>query len=649
MFLVFSDYRTSQIEEGRKIYQGGEVVHFIKKNDVLAVLSIRDNSIATVGTRELSLALKEFNLLQTLDLSDNLIGDEGAEAMASFLKENNSMTTLDISRNSISQVGAKALSNALKKNTKLIILDLAINQVDGEEMATALRFNVTLKTLNLAGNAIGIDGALAIVKTLKTENRSLTTLDLSGHAFLRIDNGDIIKEMVQALKDNHSLDTLKIECNGVDTEQASFLALALKERTNCLTTLALGMNDIEVEGIGAIAESLKINETLTSLDLTGNEIGYLGANLLADALIENKFLKTLNLFYNRLGCRGTEELARALKENKSLMYLDLGHNGIGVLGAKALGDALCHNKSLIELQLHSNQLGDEGAKSIARALKENNTLSTLSLCRNDIFLSARQIGGALKENTALTRLGLAGNKFGPYEVFCIVEGVARNGTLKSLNLATNDIASDIRRIIDCLKENFSLVEFDFSPSVPLKNDHLGRMQNLFQKKENPKIEVENLIQRNQINIVRWYYQKEITMPILYHLLKCHSCLLQQRKRKISLLYHLLVEYKDIVQRNYTTKLLLPNIGIENDVNVMLMKTTEKLKLKYISAIINSFLDWHRTIQKRSSFAKAFSVDAIYVEEVLLQKIASLITTDFLFLRICPFIPKDTCVLNALYD
>ena len=79
------------------------------------------------------------------------------------------MTTLNLRGNSIGDEGAIAIAEALKVNAVLTNLDLSLNKIgdDAKAIAEALKVNAVLTTLNLGWNSIGVKGAKAIAKALK--------------------------------------------------------------------------------------------------------------------------------------------------------------------------------------------------------------------------------------------------------------------------------------------------------------------------------------------------------------------------------------------------------------------------------------------------------------------------------------------------
>ncbi|KAI8599884.1 hypothetical protein EDD21DRAFT_432081 [Dissophora ornata] len=273
---------------------------------------------------------------------------------ANSLKTNTTLTTLDLRGNSIGNEGALALSEALKTNTTLTTLNLWMNSI-GKEGALALsetlKTNTTLTTLDLEGNSIGNQGALALSKALKT-NTTLTTLNLAGNSIGK--EGAL--ELLEALKTNTTLTTLNVRDNSIGKEGALALLETLETNTT-LANLDLQSNLIENEGALALSEALKTNTTLTTLNLLNNLIGKEGALALSDAVKTNITLTTLDLEGNSIGNEGALALSKALKTNTALTTLKLYRNSIGKEGALALSEALKTNTtSSLDLQLDWKRL-----------------------------------------------------------------------------------------------------------------------------------------------------------------------------------------------------------------------------------------------------------------------------------------------------
>ncbi|CAF4464799.1 unnamed protein product [Didymodactylos carnosus] len=240
---------------------------------------------------------------------------------------------------------------------------------------------------------------------------SMTTLRIEKNDFDDID----IEILSQSIKDNQTVTTLDLYHNStkqfsqISDNQAIALANALKVNQT-LIHLGLARQQISDKGAQALGDALKLNQTLITLQLSFNQISDKGAERVADVLKVNRTLLTLSLCYNNIADKGAEQLADALKVNRTLITLGLSNNNISDKGAEALGDALKVNQTLITLQLGANPIYDKGAERVADALKANRTLTTLDLNNNQISdKGGEHLADALKVNRSLITLDLSFN------------------------------------------------------------------------------------------------------------------------------------------------------------------------------------------------------------------------------------------------
>ena len=76
----------------------------------------------------------------------------------------------------------------------------------------------------------------------------------------------------------------------------------------------MNSNTIHDDGAKQIADALKVNHSLETLHLNSNNIGADGAKMIADSLKVNHSLKTLHLSGNKIGDDGKEYLSKIKKE-----------------------------------------------------------------------------------------------------------------------------------------------------------------------------------------------------------------------------------------------------------------------------------------------------------------------------------------------
>lgn len=162
--------------------------------------------------------------------------------------------------------------------------------------------------------------------------------------FLNID-AKIMNKLASALKTNQTLNSLDLRYNAIGPKGAKELAEALKENQT-LISLDLCSNTIYSEGVKELASVLLKNQTLTSLNLSNNKIGHEGTKELAEALKMNRTLTSLNLNGNAINSEGAKVLASLLKENQMLTSLVLSNNAIGSTTKSEIEEILRSNTTL---------------------------------------------------------------------------------------------------------------------------------------------------------------------------------------------------------------------------------------------------------------------------------------------------------------
>jgi Ran GTPase-activating protein (RanGAP) involved in mRNA processing and transport len=251
-------------------------------------------------------------------------------------------------------------------------------------IADALRVNVGLTKISLAGNKLGEEGTKAICEALK-QNKILKELDLSGYV------GYVGSNIGGAAGAKHVADMLGV--NGG------------------LTALDLSSNDLKDEGVSAVCEAIQSNKEtkLTSLNMGKNRIGSVGAKSVAAMVAVTGALTSLNLSSNNL-CSVTETgyikasqvQGSSFNEGDKVVYQgkemivskakdrdgDIKMTNLpDISGLNALADAFRVNGSLTALDLSSNCLKDEGVSAVCKAIQSNKETKLTSLNFSDNGIS----------------------------------------------------------------------------------------------------------------------------------------------------------------------------------------------------------------------------------------------------------------------
>ncbi|KAF3701563.1 Protein phosphatase 1 regulatory subunit 37 Leucine-rich repeat-containing protein 68 [Channa argus] len=229
----------------------------------------------------------DFINLQAAQLEEN-----GASSLLDMILYYESTTHLDISDNS--SMGTSV--GALKTNKALQELHLSSNLLnsyqDALQLGDLLRYNNTLKTLELSNNALADAGLEELCDGLRWQTTGLKVLLLKN-------NHITAKGMVHLAK---TLPVLKV-----------------------LQVLDLGENLLGNEGIQVIREPLMVNCSVLQLSLAQTNITCEGAVALAEFLAENHHIECLDLRKNEVKLGGLMALCLALRINRSLASLDLDH------------------------------------------------------------------------------------------------------------------------------------------------------------------------------------------------------------------------------------------------------------------------------------------------------------------------------------
>lgn len=198
------------------------------------------------------------------------------------------------------------------------------------------------------------------------------------------------------------------------------------------------------QAIRSLFEKLQekgLESTYEEINLSDNKIEDEGAKYLEEGLGGNKSLKTLLLPRASIGAKGVAAVGRLLGKCTSVETAILSGNICDAEGVKGdFCEGLSKNKSLQSLYLGAMRLGSEGAVQIFEGpLMVHPKLQHISLTYNRLDASCVEpINRALAKNKTLRYLDLCGNDLGADGAVKLVEGLKANGNkLQKLGLAQN--------------------------------------------------------------------------------------------------------------------------------------------------------------------------------------------------------------------
>lgn len=134
-----------------------------------------------------------------------------------------------------------------------------------------------------------------------------------------------------------------------------------------------------------IAELIAQNDYIQYLNLSKNFFeSELTGRLLGQALGENQTIEQFFIAYNRLRPKSCANFVKPLISNARLIVLDLSWNGGALQAAKYFTEILRKNSSLEKLYLNNNQFNTECATHLGRGLAKNETLKYLNVGGNPL-------------------------------------------------------------------------------------------------------------------------------------------------------------------------------------------------------------------------------------------------------------------------
>ena len=226
--------------------------------------------------------------VRTLRLADNELSDAGARQLAetAFSMPESALVTVGLSGNRIGEAGAAAIATMLERHTTLVAVELAGNaDVDAASLAAiaaltarnesinrVARNDPALGELDLSGACVTNRHALLLAKALEG-NTALTSLNLDATA---------------------TAATSKAAADGAAASSAGHARNSIGE----LDQAARGKGSTrklksQQDGVVALFNVLKKNETLAHLNLVGPPITASRSKALRDALRENVKLSIL--------------------------------------------------------------------------------------------------------------------------------------------------------------------------------------------------------------------------------------------------------------------------------------------------------------------------------------------------------------------
>ena len=296
-----------------------------------------------------------------------------------------------------------------------------------------------------------------ILNALK--NNSVHSLLIS---YVKIDI--FILQFLDHLQLNNSLCELTLRNTKIGTHVIELCKILNK---NCnINKLDIIENDIDNDGIYALAELLSKNTKITSLSIGESNLSTLNITSIFDSLCDNTRLDELHIDCDTLYYDNIKSLVTMLHSNMTLRHLNLSMEMFNIDDLHIFADALRANISLekltmcnIDPELNESHLINYGSMEIIiDALTYNSNLRYLEICCGIIEdTEALMIANLLKTNHSLEYLILLGTNIGISGAI----NLCNQSSLKYLEVHVDcDLISDdnIDELSKSLRTNTTLTE-----------------------------------------------------------------------------------------------------------------------------------------------------------------------------------------------
>jgi Ran GTPase-activating protein (RanGAP) involved in mRNA processing and transport len=455
----------------------------LRVNTLLTSVNLSRNRLGEEGTKLICDALKSNTTLKHVDLSgyleSNVGGPAGAKHVADLLSSSTVLIECNVLRNNLNNESAKILAN-IGKEKGIMLSGIKRHQneadfysrrdntflgpVNAILIASDLRVNTLLTSVNLSNNNLGVDGTKVICDALKG-NTTLKHLDLSGGYYNPNIGGAAGVKLVADLLGASSLASITLMANDIGPMGAKALAPAFCSNT-LLTSVNLSDNNLGEEGTKIICDALKGNTTLKYLDLSGgwrgaqvcNIGGAAGAKHVADLLRASALLACVDVRHNNIKGDAAAQLSAAVLSNlkiemfnkipikemrsHSILQIDLMDEGIGVVGGLVLAGLIPAMTQLTSIDLSCNDLGPEGVKALTPAIRASELLTSIDVGSNDIDQAASLELLAVMKSKNMVSIGMASCKLGVEGAKQVADLLGASELLAWIDLSGNNLGPE---------------------------------------------------------------------------------------------------------------------------------------------------------------------------------------------------------------
>eukprot|EP00758_Cryptobia_borreli_P014934 Tbor_TRINITY_DN5973_c0_g6::TRINITY_DN5973_c0_g6_i1::g.18987::m.18987 len=408
------------------------------------------------STEILVIALISNTQVVSLDLSNNAIGDIGAHHIAEYVLQTSSLKTLKLNYCSISDRGAKEIFNSLRANEVTARIELIGNPITNaaaEELMSVLLTNIYLIQIKLDKTRVSEeiqeeirvqaqinDEPLALKRAIHSmrsgKDSDCHTLNLSSVGDVKQSTDETVRILCLDAQGNGNVKVINMSNTNIGLPSCVLFGNLLTDRNNQLQNLILASTPINDECAKELAKAIACNTTLKELDIRNTEITNEGIMALADSLKDNNSVVRIRVTGEKYKPYIIEHLARVLAVNSQVFSL------------KAILPRLHDNDESITYVAIKGDEGvpfdDTSCKLLAFALKDNHTVTSIDLSGNNITATGLEyLADMLEDNNTIRSINLQNNKLGDDGGRVIVKCLETNDSIVNLDLEFTSISEDI--------------------------------------------------------------------------------------------------------------------------------------------------------------------------------------------------------------
>ena len=290
-----------------------------------------------VGLSELSLTMKYIRelppySLRKLRLSAASLGDDEITCICNALPSFPALEQLWLDSNGPMTAKATGALAEVLPVTRIKFFNIARNAIGADgivAVARGLRKSRALCTLNFSGNNIGDEGLARLVPILGAAATDAATHRMNVIAIYEAVNPAKVGQVDQLLAKFDGLEKELYDLLEKKYGNLHDLAGVEAAPAPALHALVLGNNGLTAVGAEYLCDICRKNRHITALDICNNAIGDEGVATIVELLKSKNELRQLHLDSNHITERGLSQLLQGTRESPNLTELSLHGNDFG--------------------------------------------------------------------------------------------------------------------------------------------------------------------------------------------------------------------------------------------------------------------------------------------------------------------------------